>query len=113
PSVLTCAARLPWSGPPLIATAGWPNTAVLALCRQLAELGTELLYHGDFDPPGIDITRLLHERIGVRPWRMTAADYLAAAATSKTAFREAVSPTPWAPDLAQHMRSLGKIVYEE
>ena len=35
-----------------------------------------MLYHGDFDWPGISMANDLVTRIGVEPWRMSAADYL-------------------------------------
>ena len=112
-SVLSQAAGLEWSGPPLVSTAGWPNTAVFVLCRQLRESGCQLFYHGDFDPSGIEITRYLAERAGLTPWRMTSHDYLPLAKESGTTFDGPVVDTPWDPRLAETMRARQKVVYEE
>lgn len=112
-SVISVAADLRWQGPALVCTAGWPNTAVILLCRQLARCGCQLFHHGDFDPTGIEITRHLFERVSVQPWHMDSADYLALADRSSTAFQGRVTETAWDPTLAEAMQAKGKVVYEE
>jgi uncharacterized protein (TIGR02679 family) len=70
PSMLAEAARLRWSGPPVVCTSGWPNVAALTLLRQLRDRGCTIRYHGDFDSKGIAIADVLRQRVGVEPWRI-------------------------------------------
>lgn len=98
---------------PLVCTSGWPNVAVLTLLRQLVACGAELHHHADFDPSGLEIVRLLADRVGARPWRMTAADYLAAAAGSATTLVGTVPDTPWDPELSDAIRATRSVVFEE
>lgn len=113
PSVLAEAVRLGWSGPPLVCTSGWPTVAVLTLLRQLRASGVALLGHADFDPSGLEIMGMLVDRVGVRPWRMGAADYLAALERSSTAIAGRVPETSWDPSLSNEMRRRRIVVYEE
>ena len=114
PSIVE-AARLAGVQAPLVCTASWPTEAAVLLLDQLRVGGTELRYHSDLDPTGVVLTSHLVERFGVRPWRMTAADYLAAAPASRSS-REATSglpPTPWDPELREAMARHGHVVFEE
>ncbi len=80
PAVVSVAAdRLGRRSPPLVCLAGQPDTAALVLLRSLVESGAELSYHGDFDWGGLRIGNVLYRSMPFRPWRFTAADYLAAA----------------------------------
>ncbi|SDJ88379.1 TIGR02679 family protein [Actinopolyspora mzabensis] len=89
PAVLTLALRRFGSCcPPMVCVSGWPNSAAILLLRELAAHGVLARYHGDFDGEGLRIIGHLVERVGVRPWRMTAADYLAALAGSGRADSE-------------------------
>ena len=65
---------------PLVCTDGMPAAAQRALLMQLAAAGARLHYHGDFDWPGIHIANRVLQDFGARPWRLHAADYLAAVA---------------------------------
>ncbi|MGJ7907857.1 TIGR02679 family protein [Actinopolyspora sp. H202] len=86
PAVLTLALRRFGSRcPPMVCVSGWPNSAAILLLRELAAHGVIPRYHGDFDGEGLRITAHLVERVGARPWRMFAADYLAALAGSDNA----------------------------
>ncbi|KAA9161585.1 TIGR02679 family protein [Amycolatopsis acidicola] len=77
PSVLAMAiGRFGTGCPPLVCTSGWPTTAVMMLLRRFAELGSELLYHGDFDGEGLRIAAYVLEKTGARPWRMGSTDFL-------------------------------------
>lgn len=117
PSVLAEAARTGGGEaaerPPLVCTSGWPNVAVMTLLRQLAAAGVRLRCHADFDPPGVLMVRHLVERVGAEPWRMDAADYLAAADRSRLAFAGSVADTPWDTGLAGAMRTRRRAVFEE
>lgn len=76
--VAEAAERLGPHSAPLICTHGQPGAAVITLLRQLSEAGAELLYHGDFDWPGIRIGNIIVSRFGARAWRFDAAAYRAA-----------------------------------
>ncbi len=52
-------------------------------------------------------------RHGAAPWRMAAADYLAAVRADSLALAGTPHPTPWDPALADAMAATGKVVYEE
>ncbi|NHD16209.1 MULTISPECIES: TIGR02679 family protein [unclassified Actinopolyspora] len=121
PAVLTLALRrFGACCPPMICVSGWPNSAAIPLLRELAAHGVLARYHGDFDGEGLRITGHLVERVGVRPWRMTTADYLAALAGSGEGESRRGGPaagsvpdTPWDPELAGAVREHGVSVPEE
>lgn len=103
---------------PVISTNGWPGSAVLLLLNQLLEADAELLYHGDFDTPGLAICERMM-RLGLMPWRMRSCDYRAAlaAADAEGAVlpREshAPGPTPWDPQLQTVFVQERRVVHEE
>ncbi|MGE0575501.1 TIGR02679 family protein [Reyranella sp.] len=66
---------------PLVCTDGMPGAAQRTLLTQLARAGARLFYHGDFDWPGITIANTVLRDHGALPWRLGAADYLAAIGT--------------------------------
>lgn len=114
PSLVAEAARLGWTGPALVCSSGRPTVAVVTLLRRLAAGGATILQHADFDAVGLAITGWLAERAGTTPWRMSAADYRAAAAeVEEGQDLLALPPTPWDPHLAVAMAALGRPVYEE
>lgn len=90
---------------------GRPTLIVIALLNRLRAADTRLLYHGDFDWPGLDITNLLVRRCGVVPWRMGAGDYLAAPAQLALTGRRVHAS--WDPALAPAMERRGLAVHEE
>ncbi|HZR51860.1 MAG TPA: TIGR02679 family protein [Streptosporangiaceae bacterium] len=94
----------------LLCTEGRPSTAFHQLA---AAVDGELRYHGDFDWPGIAIASSVMSRHGAAPWRMAAADYLAAVRADSLALAGTPHPTPWDPALADAMAATGKVVYEE
>ena len=60
---------------PMVCTDGMPAAAQRCLLSQLASSGARLLYHGDFDWPGLRIGNVVMREHGARPWRFRAADY--------------------------------------
>jgi uncharacterized protein (TIGR02679 family) len=64
--------------PPIGCAAGWPNSAVVELLRQLRRAGARLRYHGDLDGDGLRIASYVIARTGAEPWRLTAGDYVSA-----------------------------------
>jgi uncharacterized protein (TIGR02679 family) len=55
--------------PPLLCTAGWPNTAVAAILDAAEAVGMEILVHADGDHAGAAIAARVLKRAGARPWR--------------------------------------------
>lgn len=95
--------------PPVICTSGWPNTAVIDLLRLL---GRTPRVHADLDGEGLRIAAYVLAKAGGTPWRMTAADYLAAVTdTGPPAGR--VSDVPWDTELGPSLRARGVAVHEE
>lgn len=108
PAVLEAVADRFGGTHPVVCTSGWPAPVAVELLRAL---GAELLYHGDLDWAGVAICAWLVERCGVRPWRMSAEDYLAA--PSGRSLQGSPRDTPWDPALAAAMAERGVAVHEE
>jgi uncharacterized protein (TIGR02679 family) len=114
PAVLRRAASdLGASSVPLVCTEGQPSTAFHQLASAVVAGGGALLYHGDFDWPGIAIAASVMGRHGARPWRFGAADYQAAVRVDSVPLAGTPQPTPWDPELSATMASAGQAVYEE
>lgn len=64
----------------LVCSQGEPAVVVAALLRSLADSGSELHYHGDFDWPGITIANLMVGNYRCQPWQYGSDHYLAALA---------------------------------
>jgi uncharacterized protein (TIGR02679 family) len=95
---------------------GNPAAAGTRLLQALISAGNPVRYHGDFDWPGVAIAgRIIG--IGAMPWRMSAADYLAAAANLEASHAVALTGKPvltlWDPALAVAMSTRGLAVHEE
>lgn len=70
PSIVAAAgATLGARCPPLLCTAGWPNTAVAAILDAAEAAGMEILVHADGDEAGAGIAAQVLRRTGARPWR--------------------------------------------
>jgi uncharacterized protein (TIGR02679 family) len=116
PAVLRrAAAELGAGSAPLLCTEGRPSTAFHQLAGVIVRGGGELRYHGDFDWPGLAIASSVMRRHSARPWRMTAADYIAGVRADAEHVRLAGTPQPaaWDPGLAEVMAATGRVVYEE
>jgi uncharacterized protein (TIGR02679 family) len=115
PNLLAIAAdRLGARCAPLVCTDGMPAAAQRTLLLQLAGAGASLLYHGDFDWPGLRIANLVVRSFGARPWRFAAADYAEAAGTCPgLALTGPPAPAAWDPALAPAMQERGLAVPEE
>lgn len=100
--------------PPIVCVSGWPNSAAMLLLQQLADAGSALHYHGDFDGEGIRIAAHVMARTGVRPWLMSADDYLAALELDSSGGSVGrVTEAPWDPRLAPLLREHRVAVAEE
>ncbi|PNE38510.1 TIGR02679 family protein [Streptomyces noursei] len=116
PAVLRRAAgELGASSPPLICAEGRPSTAFHRLARLIVEAGGTLLYHGDFDWPGIEMTNQLRDRYQAKPWRMGVGDYLSGvrADSDHVQLSGKRQDTCWEPELAEAMARENRAVYEE
>ena len=115
PALISEAASITWSGPPLVCSSGRPSIAVVTLLRQLGAGGAILAQHADFDAGGLSITNWLADRAGTTPWRMEAADYLAAVAVprDRVPLTSRLPPSPWAPALRDAMAAYCVAVHEE
>jgi uncharacterized protein (TIGR02679 family) len=116
PAVLRrAAAELGAGSAPLLCTEGRPSTAFHQLAGLIVRGGGELRYHGDFDWPGLAIASSVMRRHIARPWRMSAADYIAGVRADAEHVRLTGTPqrTPWDPELGEVMAVTGRVVYEE
>jgi uncharacterized protein (TIGR02679 family) len=96
---------------PLACLSGQPAAAGLTLLAR-----TVVLYHGDFDWPGIAIARRIFGR-GAGPWRFGRADYADAVDRLPVGTRLALSgrpeATPWDAGLSTAMTAADVAVHEE
>lgn len=96
---------------PVACMSGNPAAAGMTLLAR-----TVVLYHGDFDWPGIAIARRVFDR-GARPWRFGRIDYVDAVDRLPTDNRLALSgriqATPWDEGLSATMTAADVAVHEE
>ena len=101
-----------------ITTNGNPSAAVRLPIDQVLGCGARLLYHGDFDAPGLAICARMHHA-GLHPWRMDTHHYEAAVEMALAdgvvlpVETRRVGATPWDPALESAMERAGRIVHEE
>lgn len=102
----------------VITTNGNPRRASIMLVSQLIQSGATVLYHGDFDSPGIAICRRMAE-LGCKPLKMGRSHYVAAcdrAARFEVDLPvddDPCGPTPWDPLLESEFARRRQIVHEE
>lgn len=111
PRVVEAAAELRLDGSGFVCTGGRPSLVTLEVLSRLSAAGARLLYHGDFDWPGVAITNDLVRRFGVLPWRMSADDYLALPA--RLPLHGARVEAVWDGELTAAMARRGLAVHEE
>ncbi|MFF4606016.1 TIGR02679 family protein [Streptomyces sp. NPDC001339] len=117
PAVLAAAADElgPGCCPPLVCVEGNLSLAARALLTQLADSGSPIAYHGDFDWGGVRIAAGVLRLPGAAPWRYNAPAYLTAVGrglgTPLTS--GAPVPTPWDPALGEAIAEHGIRVEEE
>ncbi len=111
PAVLrAAAAELGTRCAPLVCTEGIPSAA----CHRLLGQAARLDWRGDFDWTGLRCMAGAIARYSAVPWRMGAADYLAAVAQGESEpLKGPPAQSPWDPRLATEMRSTGRAVMEE
>ncbi len=108
------ARRLGTRCPPVICLEGEPTVAVWELLGRVGS-ATEMMFHCDFDPAGVQIANRLHHRVGATPWHFDAEHYQRSVDKKRAskAIEGHVIETPWDLALAPTMRERGVIVYEE
>lgn len=113
-STLAAAAAKPVPGS-VVCRGGTPSVAVTQLIRAAANVGWKIAVSSDFEPRGLHgaIMLLRHLEVAGRPWRLTAADYLAAPAEGEPFTPDQVPDTPWDLALADAMRQRRERVSEE
>jgi len=111
PAVLRAAAtELGARSAPLVCCEGIPSAA----CHRLLSQARQLYWRGDFDWTGLRTTAAAIDRYGAVPWRMSAAEYLAALAGGDSEpLRGTPAAAPWDERLADEMRGVGRAVMEE
>jgi len=114
PSVVAAAAdALRDRAKPLLCIEGQPTNAARLLLTALTRAGITLHYHGDFDWGGIRIANHILTTYAARPWRMSSADYLAAATRGGRKLPRNPVPATWDTDLASAMIHKGLAIHEE
>lgn len=86
--VAIVADRLGADSAPLVCTDGMPAAAQRILLDQLTSAGARLLYHGDYDWPGIGIGNYVMRTWQAVPWRFGSRDYLEAVMVAPTRPRD-------------------------
>jgi uncharacterized protein (TIGR02679 family) len=113
--VAILADRLGAACSPVVCVDGHLGAAQRTILKQLRASGAELLYHGDYDWPGISITNHV-AKYGAKPWHFSAADY-AAAVDSAPQLAAPLSGRPvvasWDADLTAIMTKIGIKIEEE
>ncbi|HHJ17221.1 MAG TPA: TIGR02679 family protein [Gammaproteobacteria bacterium] len=125
PAVVAEAAdRLGTDCAPLICTYGQPRAAVNHLLSQLQAAGAGLVYHGDFDWPGITIANGIMRRFAAKPWHFDEAAYKVSlregplgdrqnAAKGKMALKGKPVTAEWDPGLSRAMKEKEIAIPEE
>lgn len=111
PAVLrAAAAELGPRCAPLVCTEGIASAA----CHRLLSQAQALRWRGDFDWTGLRGMARAIARYQAVPWRMAAADYLAALAGGESEpLKGPAADSPWDPQLSAEMRSAHRAVMEE
>jgi uncharacterized protein (TIGR02679 family) len=108
--------RLGANSAPLVCTDGMPAAAQRTLLTQLKHAGARLMYHGDFDWPGLQIGNHMMRTWQAEPWRFSARDYEAAVTSAPLArhnLSDACLTALWDPDLKPTMQRCGIAIAEE
>ncbi|WP_432984134.1 DUF2399 domain-containing protein [Dactylosporangium sp. CA-233914] len=98
---------------------GTPSALEIAAISRLTGTGWRIAARADFDEAGVQhVAALLNGVPAARPWRMSAADYLADLASTPTDDRtrlrsETCLDTKWDPALGVAMSDRGLAAYEE
>jgi uncharacterized protein (TIGR02679 family) len=100
---------------PLVCVEGIPDVAADRLLSGLADGGTTLGFHADFDWGGLRIGNLMRRRHDAVPWRFGTADYRRAVAEVAVggALPRRSGTADWDPALGPALRTTGVAISEE
>ncbi len=107
------AARLGSRCPPLVCTEGPVSVACRRLLTAAVDGGARVRWRTDFDWPGLRSTAAATHRYAASPWRMGAADYLAAVTAADEPLTGPPTASPWDERLAAEMARARRAVREE
>jgi uncharacterized protein (TIGR02679 family) len=102
----------------VVCLSGQPSAAATRLVSRVAAAGASVLYHGDFDWPGLRIASALSRHVNWTPWRFAAHDYEALAGRAadfpgRLRLSGHPAESPWDPELARAMARRGLAIEEE
>nr|WP_281175677.1 TIGR02679 family protein [Knoellia aerolata] len=95
----------------VICTSGRPNLVTAQVLAHVAESTAPMIYHGDFDWPGLAMATDALRRYGAQPWLMGAEDYQGV--PGSLSLKGSPVESPWDPELAAAMRRRDVAVHEE
>ncbi len=115
PAIVSIAAdRLGARSAPLVCTNGMPAAAQQTLLRQIVARRARLVFHGDFDWPGIRIGNFVMRGLGATAWRFSTADYdVACSGVTGSLPEDEPVEALWDERLSAAMASHGKAIHEE
>ncbi len=116
--VMEAANRLGALSAPLVCTEGVPSDAVWSVVEGIAQSGSAIRVHADFDAAGCSIAGAVILRCDAVPWRFDAESYQTGLETwgvhlALPLSKGIVPETRWDPRLGELLRSDGRAVYEE
>jgi uncharacterized protein (TIGR02679 family) len=117
PNLVAIAAdRLGRASAPLVCTDGMPAAAQRTLLTELERRGARLMYHGDFDWPGLQIANHVARTWHANLWRFSTKDYEAAVTNAPHARHDLSGPSvaaSWDAALMSAMQRHGIAIAEE
>lgn len=113
PRVLEAVAQRGRDDRAVVCTSGEPNLVVDRVLLDLAAAQVDMYYHGDFDWPGLAMANRAMTRYAARPWRMSAAHYVAAVSGSGPPLQGPEVEPRWDRELGAAMRHHDRAVHEE
>lgn len=116
--VMDAAIRLGRASLPLLCTEGVPSDAFWKLAKAVADGGSPMRVHADFDASGCTIAASVIERLGANPWRFDSRSYEAALIAlgdrvSLPRSKGTPPKTPWDPKLGRAITRDTRAVFEE
>ena len=116
--VMDAAIRLGRESLPLLCTEGVPSDAFWNIANAIAESGSPMRVHADFDASGCTIAGSVIERLGATPWMFDSRNYEAALMAlgdrvSLPRSKGTPPKTPWDPKLGRAITRDTRAVFEE
>jgi uncharacterized protein (TIGR02679 family) len=99
--------------PPMVCSYGQSGAAFNYLLQHLQDAGARLVYHGDYDWPGITIANSIMQRFAVKPWLFDETAYRLGAKHGKLRLDGKLVNARWDSKLSLAMGEIGLAVPEE